>query len=258
MAGSAAGERLSGMSREHIIRANLILCLAISTGGACDSGGQAHGDAAGADAGGVRPGSADKRFAVATAAQALRVDAAVGDGASTPAAILDQVGWLFGSASSIISAPASPSTRALPPPPPAPPAAPPAPPPGSASCDASGCVFAGYLWVDVAGAHYIVDGTIDVASAGADTHSLALGLMVTGLDTSSKAPVRYVASWTLSAGRLDGALHEIIGPPASDDDYARFDGVTFTDGQPAGGDLYARWTDAIYAPGGYEATVDFP
>ena len=81
-------------------------------------------------------------------------------------------------------------------------------------------------------------------------------LTLEGLDSVGRGPAHLTADWILTDTRLDGSLHEVVEIPDHDENWIRFDGVTFSDVEPTGGSVYAKWVSDDY--GACEATVPFP
>jgi hypothetical protein len=202
----------------------------------------------GGGGGGVSPGVADKDAAVATVRGVGFLDGALSKG--DPVEILDNVEWLIGSSSLIVIGRPSPAALSAP--------APGAPQPadaGSASCDAGGCVFAHYRYSGPDAEGELADGTIAMTSVDAVTRQETLDLTIEDLD-SSVGPTHLTASWTLTAGSLDGSLHHVFTTPSLDDDLVTFDAIVLDGGSPTGGSLYAKWVTAEF--GGFDTTVGFP
>ena len=232
-----------------------MVCLSLGTlvvVGACD-GGSGNAD------GRTLPGIADKAQAIVTIRQIQSVDDELASG--DPGRIVDQVGWLFGNASLIVIAP-PPATSGLPPSSSGTGATRQqhsascnATSHGSASCDASGCVFAQFWHPEPDGGLTIVDGTISVAHLAPDGPTVALDLVIDGCQ-ELVGPNHLSAAWIRTATRLEGSLRKTFEVPIWDDELVRFDGIALSDDQPGGGRLYAKWVSDEF--GSHDTTVSFP
>jgi hypothetical protein len=211
-----------------------------------DSGARSD-DLPGGDAGndGVQPAVVDKDFARASIDGARAAASALA--AEDPDKLVEAISGLIANSSEVIRGRAVTRTSALS----SASSGPTTSSPGSATCDAKGCVFAGFLHIFTGGYADIFDGTASLTADG------ALALDVTMVDTSSPVgPTRVVASWTIAANRLDGSFRWAFEHPSDQDVLNRYDGVTFAGDQITGGALFARWTSASF--GVLEGTVSFP
>jgi hypothetical protein len=204
------------------------------------------------------PGIADEEQASASIRQVQSVDGVLASG--DPDRIVNQVEWLFASASLIVIVP-PPVTLG------------PAPSPsrvaaasqhsascdagsnGSASCDAGGCIFSQYRHLEADGELAIIDGRISVANLGSGSPTVVLDFMREGCQ-EDVGPNHYAGAWIRTTTRLEGSLHKTFELPGLDDELVRFESIALTDDQPTGGRLYAKWVTDEF--GSYDATVSFP
>ncbi len=116
-------------------------------------------------------------------------------------------------------------------------------------------MFAQYRYNGPAGESELADGTIVITAVDSGKRQETLDLTLQDLD-SSVGPTHLTASWTLTAGSLDGSLHRVFTTPSLDDDLVTFDAIILDAGSPTGGSLHATWVTAEF--GGFDATVAFP